>query len=227
MPEKCHVHGCTQPVVARGLCRKHYMRVHRHGDVGETRPDDWGKRDKHPAYSAWCNLRRSHRLDIPETWRKDFWAFVKDVPEKPERGQASRADPTQPWSKDNFFWKEKRTISEDRKAYMREWHRKARLANADYYANIDLKRSYGVTLEWYREQLSKQNGVCAICKQPEKAVIRGKVISMSVDHCHRTAKARGLLCTKCNRGLGLFDDNGDTLLSAIHYLESFQRRTEC
>ena len=220
MPEKCHVHNCTQPVISKGLCRKHYMRMHRHGSVEETRPDDWGKREKHPAYSAWSNLRRNHYQDIPESWKNDFWAFVKDVPEKPPMSQSFRVDSTKPWSKDNFYWKETRSTSKDRKQYMREWRQKARNANIDYYLGLDLKRNYGVTLEWYQNQLSKQNNVCAICKQPEKAVIKGRVISMSVDHCHQTGKVRGLLCTKCNRGIGLFCDNPKFLKSAIRYLNS-------
>ena len=220
MPEKCHVHNCTQPVVAKGLCRKHYMRVQRHGDVEETRPDDWGKREKHPAYSSWCNLRRHHRLDMQESWREDFWSFVKDVPEKPEKSQAQRCDSTKPWSKDNFYWKEKRGGSEEFREYMREWRKKARQANPEYYLEQDLKKNYGVTLEWYRDTLSKQNNVCAICKTSEVAVIQGKVIAMSVDHCHKTGKPRGLLCTKCNRGLGLFKDNVDNLKSAIKYLNT-------
>jgi hypothetical protein len=220
MPEKCHVHNCTQPEIAKGLCRTHYMRVKRHGNVDEGRPDDWGKREKHPAYSAWCNLRRYHLLDMQDSWREDFWAFVKDVPEKPEKCQAQRPDANKPWAADNFYWKEKRTTSEDRKEYMREWQKKSRAANPDYGISYDLRKNYGVTLEWYREQLAKQKNVCAICEQPETAVIKGKVISMSVDHCHTTGKIRGLLCTKCNRGLGLFMDNKDILKSAIHYLDS-------
>lgn len=221
MPEKCHVYNCTQPVVAKGLCRKHYMRVQRHGKVDETRPADWGKREKHPAYSAWCNLRRYHRLDMSESWRGDFWAFVKDVPEKPDRGQAQRADSSKAWAADNFYWKEPRATSENRKEYMRNWHKKARAANADAHANSYLLKRYGITLETYREQLSKQNNVCAICKQPETAVIKNKRIAMPVDHCHKTGKTRGLLCTKCNRGLGLFRDNPDILENAIEYLKSY------
>lgn len=220
MPEKCHVHNCTQPVVAKGLCRKHYMRVQRHGDVEETRPDDWGKREKHPAYSSWCNLRRYHHLNMQESWKADFWEFVKDVPERPESAQAQRCDSTKPWGKDNFYWKEKRGSSKDVKEYMREWRKKARQANPEYYLEQDLKKNYGVTLEWYRNTLSKQNNVCAICKNPEVAVIRGKVVAMAVDHCHKTGKARGLLCTRCNRGLGLFNDNVDNLKSAIEYLHA-------
>jgi hypothetical protein len=220
MPEKCHVHNCTQPAIAKGLCRKHYMRVQRHGDVGESRPDDWGKRQKHPAYKSWCNLRRYHRLDMQESWQEDFWAFVKDVPDRPPNSQAQKPDPTKPWCKDNFYWKEKRGSSEDYKQYMREWRRKARSANPEYYFDQDLRRNYDVTLEWYRQQLFKQNNVCAICKQSETSVIRGKVIAMPVDHDHTTGKVRGLLCTKCNRGLGLFRDNIGFLKSAISYLNS-------
>lgn len=196
------------------------MRVQRHGSVDETRPVDWGKREEHPAYAAWCNLRRYHRLDLPESWREDFWAFVKEVPEKPEKSQACRAESTKPWSADNFYWKERRSSAEDVKEYMREWYKKARAANPEYYLAQDLRRKYGVTLEWYRERLAKQNNVCAICKQPEVAVIRGKVIAMPVDHCHNTGKARGLLCTKCNRGLGLFRDDVGILKSAIDYLQN-------
>ena len=221
MPEKCHVHNCAQSSVAKGLCRKHYMRVQRHGDVGETRPNDWGKREKHSAYKSWCGLRRYHRMDMQDSWREDFWQFVKDVPEKPEGSIAWRPDPTNPWGKDNFYWKERRSSSEDYKQYMREWHRKARAANPEYYLDQDLRKKYGVTYEWYQQTLSRQNNVCAICKQPETAVIRGKVIAMPVDHDHKTGKARGLLCTKCNQGLGLFRDNKDILQVAIQYLDSF------
>jgi len=220
MPEKCHVHNCSQPSIAKGLCRKHYMRVQRHGDVGETRPNDWGAREKHWAYKSWCGLRRYHRLDMQESWREDFWQFVKDVPEKPEGSIAWRADPTKPWGKDNFYWKERRASSEDYKEYMREWYRKARAANPEYYLDQDLRRNYGVTYEWYQETLAKQNNVCAICKQPETAIIRNKVIAMPVDHDHKTGKARGLLCTKCNRGLGLFRDDKDILKAAFDYLNS-------
>lgn len=220
MPQKCHVIGCDHPVVANGLCRKHYMRVKRHGEVDETRPSDWGQREKHPAYSAWCNLRRSHRLSIPESWRDDFWTFVKDVPEKPQNAMAARCDANQDWSKSNFYWKETRACSLDRKEYMREWQRKSRAANREYYLDSGLRKRYGITLQWYKEQFAKQGGKCAICKQPETVVIKGKLIMMPIDHCHKTGKVRGLLCTKCNRALGLFGDDVEVLTSALEYISS-------
>lgn len=222
MPEKCHVHGCSQPVIAKGLCQTHYKRFQRHGDVEPTRPKDWGSREKHPAYKSWCGLRRYHLLNMSSDWKEDFWKFASDVGEKPETGRAFRPDPSRPWSKENFYWKERREGPEDRREYMREWRMKARAANPDYYADSDLRKNYGVTLDWYNQKLEEQNGVCAICKEPETTVINGKTISLSVDHCHKTGDARGLLCKSCNQALGLFRDKIDTLESAVRYL----RRSE-
>jgi len=222
MPEKCHVIKCSNPVVAKGLCRTHYMQVKRHGEVIDTRPVDWGKREKHPAYKAWCGLRRYHRQDTCQEWLDDFWKFAEDVGDKPESAQAHRPDKAKPWSKDNFYWKEKRSTAKDRKTYMREWQKKSRDANPEYYMSQHLKKKYGVNYDWYSKAFSKQNGVCAICKKPETTEIRGKVISLAVDHCHTTGKARGLLCTQCNRGLGLFQDNSESLRSAIEYLAMYK-----
>jgi hypothetical protein len=156
------------------------------------------------------------------TWLEDFWKFAEDVGVKPNKTRAFRSDTSKPWSKDNFYWKENRVNSDDEKEYAREWHKKARLANPDYYLNQDLKRNYKVTLEWYRTTLAEQNNVCAICTKPETTQIRNKTIAMAVDHCHTTGKVRGLLCTQCNRALGLFGDDPAALQAAIGYLEKFK-----
>ena len=61
-----------------------------------------------------------------------------------------------------------------------------------------------------------QGGVCAICKQPEKS---NRYKTLSVDHCHKTEKIRGLLCSHCNRALGLFGEDVEVLGAAIQYLQ--------
>ena len=76
-----------------------------------------------------------------------------------------------------------------------------------------LKGTYNITDDEYDQLLKKQNGACAICR---KACERYKYLS--VDHCHKTKRVRGLLCNKCNIGLGQFQDNVDTLKEAIKYL---------
>lgn len=41
---------------------------------------------------------------------------------------------------------------------------------------------------------------------------------MHIDHDHKTGKLRGLLCDRCNRGLGYLSDSVVLLLRAICYL---------
>ena len=83
----------------------------------------------------------------------------------------------------------------------------------------NLKRDFNLDLEEYDKMHNEQNGLCLICKQPETSVQRGKVIPLSVDHCHDSGKIRGLLCRSCNTGLGAFSDNIDRIKKAIMYLE--------
>lgn len=92
----------------------------------------------------------------------------------------------------------------------------------NYEGNKDakLKREFGISLTDYNAMLEAQNGVCAICDRPEKFSTKGKgSMAMAVDHCHKTDKIRGLLCLKCNRAIGLFEDSTDSLQKAIDYLK--------
>lgn len=75
-----------------------------------------------------------------------------------------------------------------------------------------LKKAYGLTQEGYDAMLEEQGGVCAICG----ASPNGK--NLAVDHDHVTGKVRGLLCFKCNYGLGYFQDSRDLLAKASEYL---------
>jgi len=74
---------------------------------------------------------------------------------------------------------------------------------------------YGVTVQWYEDQLKLQDGCCAICLRPERADGQAK---LSVDHCHKTGQVRGLLCGPCNRAIGMLGDSAETLRRAANYL---------
>jgi hypothetical protein len=72
---------------------------------------------------------------------------------------------------------------------------------------------YGITPEGYDSMLAEQDGRCAICRTLEP----GRNFFV-VDHDHDTGKVRGLLCVKCNSGLGMFDDDPVVLMHATQYL---------
>lgn len=78
-----------------------------------------------------------------------------------------------------------------------------------------LKKLYGLSVEQYDTMLIAQNGVCAGCGSDKPF---GNCKHFCVDHDHKTGLVRGLLCHKCNRGLGLAKDDIIVLSEMIKYL---------
>ena len=88
-----------------------------------------------------------------------------------------------------------------------------------YRANL---KKHGLTSEQYEALLVAQGGGCAICKgttpygrgrfhiDPDHACCPGQ---RSCGKC-----VRGLLCGRCNPGLGAFQDSPDLLMAAVAYL---------
>lgn len=81
---------------------------------------------------------------------------------------------------------------------------------------------YGLTPEQYDSMLAEQENKCAICgaehvDEPKKR--------LHVDHDHAAGfkAVRGLLCGKCNLGIGMFGEDQDRLIKAIEYLKGFQK----
>jgi hypothetical protein len=99
-----------------------------------------------------------------------------------------------------------------------------RETNRDYFRlkmrQFHLKK-FGLTAANYETMLQKQNGLCAICAQPEKERRNGRLKLLAVDHSHKTGQVRGLLCGKCNQLLGICRENRDFLNRAILYLEKW------
>lgn len=81
-----------------------------------------------------------------------------------------------------------------------------------------LSTKYGLTEEQYQEMFDRQNGRCAICGRVENESKR-----LHVDHVHGSNELRGLLCGKCNRGIGMFNDDPELFDRAREYLTSFEK----
>lgn len=77
----------------------------------------------------------------------------------------------------------------------------------------------GFTPEDFEKKLAEQNYRCAICGTEDPGTT-----NWHADHDHKTEQKRGILCHKCNTGLGLLKDDIDILCSAIEYLNYYSKQ---
>lgn len=77
-----------------------------------------------------------------------------------------------------------------------------------------LRWKFGIAPEDYERMLVAQGGVCAICEQPPNR----QRVRLDIDHDHQTGEIRGLLCSECNRAIGLLRDRPIVAAKAARYL---------
>lgn len=90
--------------------------------------------------------------------------------------------------------------------------RKRYLENSE---SILLRRralKYRIPISELQDLISQRNGKCDLCRRPFGP--KGPCI----DHCHNHLHVRGILCTRCNVALGMFDHSEKILGLAIKYL---------
>lgn len=81
-----------------------------------------------------------------------------------------------------------------------------------------LKTSYGLTPETFEAMLAAQRGRCAVCGGSDP-----KHTNWSVDHDHVTGQVRGILCSRCNTGIGQLQDDPDIIKKAWRYIQSHRQ----
>jgi hypothetical protein len=194
-----------------------------------------------PSCATRCRMDRLAKGVAPERRKKR-----NHIPVGLFDDDAQRIERQRQYSRD-YYWRNReqelaRGKSEHRKAKRREWYQRNkakcsaasnawRRKNAKRIRENDrlrvrdkekrrrymLKWHYGVTWEWVQETLITQDNKCAICRDPlgEKPC---------VDHDHATKAVRGLLCSRCNKGIGALRENPRILSAAIEYL---WRHTGC
>jgi hypothetical protein len=100
--------------------------------------------------------------------------------------------------------------------------RAKKLADNAKHQRKRICKAHGISVEEFEAMLVRQRGACGICERPFRR-------TPCIDHCHKTRMVRGLLCGKCNVGLGYYDDNRPscarppTISSA--FCSAFQRFT--
>jgi hypothetical protein len=106
-------------------------------------------------------------------------------------------------------------------AYQKEWLLKLKGTPelARRRKKYGLKYKYGMTVESFNAILHAQGGVCAICGTSSWGNGTGKILEFpSVDHDHATGAVRGLLCMRCNAGIGSLRDDPVIIEKALNYL---------
>lgn len=106
-----------------------------------------------------------------------------------------------------------------RKSYSKKYYQKQTSSDPDFFKKVNIMSRYGMTMKDWARMFSEQGESCAICNESPEGE------QWSVDHCHKTGKVRGILCRKCNTGLGAFDDDIEKMIEATLYISRSQGLT--
>jgi hypothetical protein len=112
---------------------------------------------------------------------------------------------------DSKWWQKNKKLVNERD---KKWQKNNPESTKRNSKNQNLKWNYGITLDDFNKMEKEQNYACAICKSDNSKFTK----SLFVDHCHKTGKIRGLLCKKCNSGIGFLGETVESLQKAIEYL---------
>lgn len=135
----CIADNCNSVVVAKGMCRKHYLRNYRHGDMyhvsdrhayipkGEDSPNYKHGKWQHPSYKTWKHMiDRCTNPKNPAYYRYggagitvcDRWLdinnFIDDMGEKPTGYSIDRIDNSKGYYLENCRWADNATQARNR-----------------------------------------------------------------------------------------------------------------
>lgn len=234
----CSVEGCVTPQAQNGLCSLHMSRLFRHGDVHVNKNPQRYKlteRDELGRKQCWTCERWLNTSEF-----RGGVATLDGLHGSCARCQ--RAKHRQSYSPPPKHYYDRRR-ARDKDGLKECTSCETWLPEGDFKADgrrIDglcaicklctrrkrreswLRTKYGLTPEAYQKLLADQNGQCAICA----TAIHGDEAT-HVDHDHACCPSsvqscgrcvRGLLCRRCNTGLGMFGDAPENLRAAFDYL---------
>ncbi len=210
----CTVKGCNDPQVAKGICDKHRSRLRKNNSLDLIPREIKADYANHGLYGIWRWHAQRARVGLVDEWM-DFNKFVKGVSPVPKNTTLLKLDINKRLGPGNYEW-HKSITCKDKALYAKIY----RTLHPRKVQHANLMKTHGITIDQYELMHKQQGGVCAICNQPETAIKpNGTIRHLAVDHCHDRNMIRGLLCTRCNLGLGGFKDNPEILKKAVDYLQ--------
>ena len=123
----CSVKNCKgEPPYKKGLCRKHYRRLKKHGDVNSTQYRNEGQTE-HPLYNTYSGIKKrclnnkdkdyknygGRGIKICDEWlgKDGFFNFVEDMGYRPKGHTIDRKNCNGDYEPDNCRWADKHTQS--------------------------------------------------------------------------------------------------------------------
>ena len=81
-----------------------------------------------------------------------------------------------------------------------------------------LKNNYNVDSAWYDEHSKNGCELCGLTQYKSSGASSNRKW-LNVDHNHTTGKARGVLCSDCNRALGKYFEDPEMHSKIMEYLK--------
>lgn len=220
----CSEPDCQRSARARGMCQTHYGTLYRAGKLTPLprRPPQLAAEGERACERDGCDRKRFSRGLCAHHYGK-AWR-TKSLP---------LAAPTLPFDRHSLTNVDRSSLTAhcsicgpntkirlrrsrggkaecgSRRHGHRPGHRRVRKVSSTRAKN--LQRKYGLTEAEYDQMLAEQGHACAICGSVPDYRLR-------VDHCHATGRVRGLLCNRCNFGLGWFNDDPERMRRAAIYV---------
>lgn len=169
-------------------------------------------------HRAWSKRNRASRRKSEYAWRKKWRKENPDAAREHDRIKQAKRRARKPAHIRTVrrAWYRKEDVVRRRQQRLRNETPEDKERRSYVMWKSHIKGKYGITEADYMHKLAEQGNVCAVCRGIHKGLYASR--RLSVDHNHRTAKVRGLLCNECNKALGCLGENADRIEALKQYV---------